>query len=347
MVSVSISSGHINSVGEVHKIVSIGSATGEPGIHISSLPCPKVNDKGLTKGWKILDGLAKAAALLASARALQAARQQTKIARTYYKLAEHQWNFYKDHYVPLEMQELDEVHKDKPYKADYVAAIKGHDCTEPIFDSTEDHRDKIFSEYCVCVDEVMAVRYNIAMATVKGDTINFARRYAENLAERKDDVRWNKKLQVASRGRNLLPQSSEFANKASSLFGHYSNAMSGLAGDAMSFSGYIRNRQETMFNPQRSPGIYRITDPRYASYTGHNIDGSSRITAPEVAAPTGYNSSTYSQFFDGSGSSSGSTFYADPVGLGGGGSTVGYNGSPTNYIDPNATITVTEFNHTY
>lgn len=261
----------VNNMDTIGKVVSIGSPDGIPGLHIASLPCPKVNDAGLTGGWRILDGLAKAAALLASVRALQAARQQDKIARTYYKLAEHQWNFYKENYVPLELQEIDEVHKEKPYTADYETALKSHDCTDTVFASTEDHRDKIFDEYCVCPDPTMDIRYNIAMSTVRGDTYNFARRYAEALAERKDDIRWNKKLAVASRGRNLLPQSVDFANRASSMFGEYSNAMNGLAGDAMKFSGYIRNRYETQFNAQRADSITRISDPRYTEYTNHTI----------------------------------------------------------------------------
>lgn len=294
MVSVYVKGGKLDTI---DKVVTVGSAEGKPGMHIASLPCPKVNDEGLTGGWKILDGLAKSAALLASSRALQAARQQDKIARTYYKLAEQQWNFYKENYVPLEQQEIDEVHKEKPYKADYATAIKGHDCTEPVFASTEDHRDKIFDEYCVCTDPSMDIRYSIAMSTVKGDTHNFARRYAEALAERKDDVRWNKKLQVATRGRSLLPESSDIANKASSLFGQYSNAMSGLAGDAMSFSGYIRNRQETQFNAQRDNGIYRLNDPRYMGYTGHDPYGTTRIQAPNVPE-SGYPT----QFYSGGGS---------------------------------------------
>lgn len=293
MASVFVSGGKLDTV---RNIVTVGSAEDKPGMHIAALPCPKVNDEGLTGGWKILDGLAKSAALLASTRALQAARQQDKIARTYYKLAEQQWNFYKENYVPLEQQEIDEVHKEKPYKADYATAIKGHDCTEPVFASTEDHRDKIFDEYCVCPDPSMDIRYSIAMSTVKGDTHNFARRYAEALAERKDDIRWNKKLQVATRGRSLLPESSDIANKASSLFGQYSNAMSGLAGDAMGFSGYIRNRHETQFNAQRDNGIYRLNDPRYMGYTGHDPYGTSRIQAPNVP-DSGY----HEQFYSGGG----------------------------------------------
>ena len=79
MSTVYVSGGKIDTV---NKIVTVGSTEDKPGMHIAALPCPKVNDEGLTGGWKILDGLAKAAALLASYRALQAARQQDKIART-------------------------------------------------------------------------------------------------------------------------------------------------------------------------------------------------------------------------------------------------------------------------
>lgn len=315
---------------KVVSIVSMGSKDGTPGVHIAALPCPKINNRGLTAGWKILEGLSKAAAVLASTRALQAARQQDKIARVYYGLAEHQWNFYKGNYVPLELQEIDEVNRETQYKADYNNAIKGHNCTELVFDSTEDHRDKIFKEYHVCTDPTTAIRFNIAMSTVKGDTLNFARRYAESLAERRDDIRWNKKMQVATRGRNLLPESSNFANRASGLFGEYSSAMSGLAGDALGFSGYIRNRVETQFNEDRIPSVTRLNNPSYTQLTGHALDGSSRIQAPTVqeASPfaqysaqggsslfssTSSHMDTFNSWSSQQGAYDGQSFYVNPV----------------------------------
>lgn len=261
--------GKMAELGTVKKIVSVGREDGKQGVHIASFPCPKVNDKGLTASWKILDALAKGAALLASGRALKAAKMQDRIARQYYDLAKRQWEFYKANYVPLEKQELDEVHAEKKYVADYDTAIKGHNCTDSIFDSAKDHKDKAIAEYCIRPDITMAHHFEFIQSTIRGDSNNFARRYAEFLAEKKDDERWNKKLQVASRGRGLLPQSADYANRSASAFGDYSNAMSGFAGQAIEFSSYIRNRRNTVYNGEHDGRIATRLGPLATSQTGY------------------------------------------------------------------------------
>lgn len=294
------SAGKAVTVAEVKKITSIGNKDGVPGVHIASLPCPKVTNTGLTASWVALDLLAKGAAVLATGRSMQAANRQNKIAREYYNLAKRQWDFYNQNYVPLEINEINELNKVKRFLPDYDKAIKGHDCAEPIFDSMRDHRDKLFEEHCICPDPSMAYSLELAMSTVRGDSHNFARRYAEFHADKLDDIRWNRKLQVASRGRGLLPQSSEFANKAAGLFGQYSQAMGGLAGQAMQFSGYIRNRRETVFNDTNSQRIETRWTPRANTQTGMNYGSS------DVYSADGYRPEYY-----GSQMNTGNSFYTD------------------------------------
>lgn len=276
---------YVNQVGGVRRIdlivrqPSIGSKSGEQGVHIAALPCPRINDSGMTKSWLALDVLAKGAAALATGRAFQAAREQNKIARRYYELAKRQWDFYAKHYIPLELKEIDEINRTRKYKPDYNTAIRGHDCANAVFDSMSDHRDKLYNEFCICPDESTNHLFELALSTVRGDSHNFARRYAEAHADKLDDIRWNRKLQVATRGRGLLPQSSEFANKAAGMFGQYSNAMSGFAGQAMRFSGYISNRRRTQYNGWHDQRVeHRLTD-RARTQTGFDYDLNDVYTA--------------------------------------------------------------------
>lgn len=287
-------------VDEVTKIVSIGREDGAEGVHIAAFPCPKVNNTGLTGAWLALDIAAKAAAGLATVRAMQAARQQNKIARQYYDLAKRQWDFYNENYIPLEQQEIDEINRIKRYKPDYTATIKGHDCADNVFDGMASHRDKLLSEYCLCPDPDLSSQLELAKATVRGDTHNFARRYAEFNADKLDDIRWNRKLAIASRGRGLLPQSSEFASKAAGLFGQYSNAMGNFAGQAMQFSGYIRNRRNTVYNGNHTQRIESRWNERANIQTGMNYGASDIYTAH------GYNPDYYM-----SNTNNGNSFYAD------------------------------------
>ena len=242
----------IKSVDEIKQLTTIGDSSWSKGVHIASMPCPTITKEGLTAGWRILDGLAKAAALVAAARSLQAAKMQERIGRKYYNLAKEQWDYFYEWYRPLERQELDEVHKTKKVTPDYDKAIKGHDCSDTVFSSSQDHKDKLYSQFCICIDKEAYYTHQMALSTVRGDSHNFARRYAEAQADKLDDVRWNRKMQAAARGRGLLPQSTDFATKAAGLFGQYSQAMSGFVGQAMQFSGWIRNRHQTVYNGEHT-----------------------------------------------------------------------------------------------
>ena len=122
----------IKSVDEIKQLTTIGDSSWSKGVHIASMPCPTITKEGLTAGWRILDGLAKAAALVAAARSLQAAKMQERIGRKYYNLAKEQWDYFYEWYRPLERQELDEVHKTKKVTPDYDKAIKGHDCSDTV-----------------------------------------------------------------------------------------------------------------------------------------------------------------------------------------------------------------------
>lgn len=261
----------VSSIDEIKKIVSIGSERGDAGVHIAALPCPKVDDTGISLAWKAVDIAAQAAALAATVESYRAAKAQSDIARIYYNLAKQQWEFYEKNYIPLELQEIAEINKVKRYLPDYDTAVKGHDCADTIFDSMGDHRNKLYNQYCVCPDPSQAFQFELALSTVRGDSHNFARRYAEFHADRLDDLRWNKKLQVATRGRGLLPQSSEFANKASGLFGQYSQAMSGFAGQAAQFSGYIQNRRPTEYNGWHAQRIETRLTERASTQTGFTV----------------------------------------------------------------------------
>ena len=254
MPSVYVTGGRLSTVGNVRNVAkvdtvgTISSINSVKDVRISALPCPKINDAGLTGAWRIMDVVGKAASSLATYRALESAKDQEKIGRKYYRLAKNQWGYFEQTYKPLEQQELDELHKETKYLPDYQTAIAGHDCADTIFDNMSTYRDKLNDQFCVCPNLDTASMFDLALSTIRGDSHNFAREYANNLADKKNDIRWNRKMQAASRGRNLLPQSSKFAQQAAGIYGQYSQTMTGFAQQAARFSGYISNRRNTVFN---------------------------------------------------------------------------------------------------
>lgn len=323
-IAVKVAGGKLGEVTKIKSIPSIGSESGVAGIHIAALPCPSITGEGMTRGWQILDIIGKATATLASYRAFKAAQMQNKIAREYYNLAKDEWDYFYNTFRPLEQAELAEIHATDPYKADYTTALEGHDCSDSVFENMTTHRNRLMGMFCVCPNLDSSINYDLALSTIRGDSKNFARRYAEKQAQKLDDLRWNRKIAAAGRGRGLLSQSADLARISADKFGQYSNAMTKFAGQAAEFSGYIRNRMETVYNGEHTNRINTRSGP-YVDRHITGLEDLANLTQPEIPS-SGYVSGLNYTPVDvqGSGYSELTEFY-DPTGFGGHGSAT-YNG---------------------
>ena len=242
----------LNTIGNEPGKVKVDEISRVKDVSIKAFPCPKVNDKGLTGAWWWADKIAMAVSLWATSESWKAAKEEYKIGKRYYELAKEQWDHFYTYYRPLEDQELSEIWAELPYKPDYPTAIKGHThLIDPIFAQADKHRMSLMGKYCICPDVAEFTKIGITKSTVQGDSDNFARRYAEKIAQEKNDIRWARRGAAASRGRGLLSASTSFASKAAGFFSDYAQAMGGLASNAMQFSGYVQNRRQTEYNGAR------------------------------------------------------------------------------------------------
>lgn len=233
-------------------------------VSIAAFPCPKVNNKGLTGAWWWADKIAIAVALWATAETWKAAKEEYKIGKRYYDLAKEQWDFFYEFYRPLEEQELNEIWAEQPYTPDYPTAVAGHThLIDNTFAGADSHRRALARKYCVCLDISQFTKTDITQSTIRGDSDNFARRYAEKLAQERNDIRWARRISAASRGRGLLSDSASFAGRASGFFRDYATAMGGVAQGAMAFSGYVRNRNQTEYNAPHSRIHTRMAVPNF------------------------------------------------------------------------------------
>lgn len=243
--------------------------SGKQVVSIAAFPCPKVNDKGISKAWWWADKIAQAVGMWAAYETYKAAKEQYNIGKAYYKMAKDQWDFFYKYYRPLEEQELAEITAELAYKPDYPTAIQGHThLVDKAFLKADLHRQALSEKYCICADVSQFVTEDILRSTVKGDSDNFARRYAEKLAQEKNDIRWARMVAAASRGRGLLSASTSFASKASGFYGDYARSMKGLSENAQKFRGYISARNETLYNAPRQRIDSRIDVPN----TNNNFD---------------------------------------------------------------------------
>lgn len=274
--TVTVAGGRLQSIKQIDTVGKVGEISRVKDVSIKAFPCPKVNDKGLTGAWWWADKIAIAVSVWATYETWKAAKEEYKIGKRYYNLAKEQWDHFYQYYRPLEDQELDEIWAENTYSPDYPTAVSGHTrLINAVFDKSDKHRAALSNKYCVCYDPAQFTKTELVKSTVYGDSNNFARRYAEKLAQEKNDIRWARRIAAASRGRGLLSASTAFASKASGFYSDYAQAMGGLASNAAQFSGYIRNRHQTEYNPVREridgradvPDTYRGFDA--AGYWGN------------------------------------------------------------------------------
>lgn len=275
----------ISTVGGKSGKVIVDEVSRVKDVSIKSLPCPKINDKGLTGAWWWVDKIAIAVALWATAESWKSAKEEYKIGKRYYDLAKEQWDHFYTYYRPLETQELDELWAEGVYSPDYDAAVKGHTAVlDTIYSQADKQRMALSTKYCVCPDIADFRKVAVAKSIISGDGANFAMRYAERLTQEKNDIRWARRVAAASRGRGLLTSSTAFASKASGFFSDYTQAMGGLAGSAMTFSSYVRNRNATQYNPvvNRIDGRAPVPD----TFTGRSTYGYwANRGVPETTVP--------------------------------------------------------------
>lgn len=255
---------NIEAIGNVQKIGELTEIKRVDNVSIKALPCPKVNDEGLSTSWNFAKIVALGASVWATYETWKAAKAEYEIGVSYYKLAKEQWDHFFEYYRPLEEQELSEIWAEQPYEPDYGTATQGHTLLiEAVFGSADRHRQALMGKYCICPDVSEFTKIDVVKSTVHGDSDNFARRYAEKLAQEKNDIRWARRIAAASRGRNLLASSTSFASKAAGFFSDYGKAMSGLATQASEFSGYAKHRWRTEYNPVRKGIDSRSAVPNF------------------------------------------------------------------------------------
>lgn len=270
MAAVYVSNGQLNRVGRVGSIDNMN-RLGEVGVinevkdvQIKSLPCPRVNNKGMIEAWSWSKAGSIAIATASAKVSYDAANNRYKIAKRYWNLAQSEWDDFYKNYRPLERKELAEIKAEGIPKVEYDKAQQGHtQSIEPIYGNINKFRNNIAAKFCICPDKDTTAQFLLAKSTIFGDLDNFSRRYAEDLQQRRDDIRWNKRTQATNRGRSLVSQSATFANKAQAFYAEYSDALTSVAQGAAKFAGGVSQRRPTEYNTPRTTQVANRRD-----YTG-------------------------------------------------------------------------------
>lgn len=221
-----------------------------------------VTDIGLNTAANIAKIAAVAVAVINTAAAIDIAKDQERLARDYLNISKEQTDYYLNTYAPCENAEIQEA------------------CAEPLYDP---HTETTIGRAVVSArgmfagkptnDIICFDRYNtgrnasiikdqvLAEATAVSTAANLGRRIEEDYAEAKDDLRWARRSQALSRGRDMMAQAVTFSGFAFGLYGKLGEQAAKGAAGAIGYLGYANYRGDLERPQQAAPIVESIGTP--------------------------------------------------------------------------------------
>lgn len=204
------------------------------------------------EGRRVFANLLTAAAILSAGynatRAVQIATDEWNMAKRYWRISQNWMDYYKDFYAPVEDQELAEAMNLPVTEPEYEAARgRSRIIAWLEFRGVVDKTVRCTSRYCTGLREDMLVELAAAQANAVALADGLGYRNERAYVETRNDVRFDKMLNTAKRGRDMISDNVSLAKAAAGIYGSaWDQAWEGLTG-AGYFLGYQANRNPTAY----------------------------------------------------------------------------------------------------
>lgn len=207
-----------------------------------------VGDKDRNLLSKILNIAAITAAGYNAYKALDIATQEWQMAQKYWRLARNWLDYYQNFYAPVEDQELKEARELEPPEPEYVMA-RGRARATAWIDFKGKIRDAVrcTSRYCTGLRGDIIMRLTEAQAEAVSLADGLGYRNERAYIETRDDVRWQRRLETAKRGRDIVAEVPNLAAASVGIYGSLlDQAWQGLQ-DAGMYLGYSNTRNDPSY----------------------------------------------------------------------------------------------------
>lgn len=239
-----------------------------------------VTDAGRGTFANLLTAAAILSAGYNATRAVQIATDEWNMAKRYWRISRNWLDYYKDYYAPVEDQELAEAMNLPMTEPDYEAARgRSRVIAWLEFRGVIDKTVRCTSRYCTGLREDMLVELAAAQANAVALADGLGYRNERAYVETRNDVRFEKMLNTAKRGRDMIADNVSLAKAAAGIYGSaWDQAWEGLTG-AGYFLGYQANR-----NPTAYPTTYMTGRTEFPRGSGRNSDDDIREDTMRSAA---------------------------------------------------------------
>lgn len=207
-----------------------------------------VNDEQRSLFGNILSAAAILSAGYNAYKAYDIAMQEWEMAKKYWRIAEDWLDYYKSSYAPVEDQELWEAMA-LPFAEPSYETARGRARTSAWIAYKGKLREtmRCTSRYCTGLRTDMLIRISQAQAQAVSMADGLGYRNERAYTEARNDVRWDKRLNTAKRGRDLIADVTSLGAASAGIYGSLlDQAWQGLE-SAGQYLGYTQNRNKPSY----------------------------------------------------------------------------------------------------
>ena len=196
----------------------------------------------------ILSLAAFTAAGYSAYKAFDLANDEWRMAKKYWRIAQDWLDYYKNYYAPVEDQEIDEALKLEYVEPLYeVARGRARASAWIEFKGKLRGSMRCTSRYCTGLRTDMLVRIARAQADAVAMADGLGYRNERAYTETRNDIIFQRKLETAKRGRDIIAEAPSLGMAAAGIYGdQIDQAWEGLKG-AGQYLGYWQNRRDTRY----------------------------------------------------------------------------------------------------
>lgn len=218
-----------------------------------------IGDKERSLFGDILSAAALVAAGYNAYKAYDIAQTEWDMGLKYWRIAQNWLDYYRNAYAPVEDQELWEA-RNIPVTEPHYDIARGRARTAAWIEFKGQLRRamRCTSRYCTGLRQDMLARITEAQGNAVAMADGLGYRNERAYVETRNDVRWEKMLNTAKRGRDIAANIVAFGTASAGIYGELADqAWQGIV-DAGMYLGYTGNRNETYY-----PTTYLYGDPQH------------------------------------------------------------------------------------
>lgn len=226
-----------------------------------------VTDGGRSWFANLLTAGAIGVATYDTIQAVKLAQKEKDLADKYYNISKDWLNYYNNTFKEPEDEELNEAKNIEYVEPEYdVARGRARAVAWAAFKGQLDKATRCLSRYCTGLRQQMLLDFAASQADALALAEGMGYRNERAYIESRNDVLFERKLNVAKRGRNLLPDTTELSKAAAGIYGNLWDQSWDAIGDASYFLGYDLAKSKARF-PQMyltGYGDYNLPTQRQA-----------------------------------------------------------------------------------